>query len=53
MFTSGFNFEGYHITKYYGVFTGEAVIGTGPISELKAELGQMCLVLIIKRFVIN
>ena len=37
MFTSGFNFEGYHITKYYGVFTGEAVIGTGPISELKAN----------------
>lgn len=32
--TTGYNFEGYKITKYKGLVSGEVVIGTGIFSEL-------------------
>lgn len=34
--TSGFNFEGYRITKYLGFFSGETALGTGMFSEFFA-----------------
>lgn len=38
-FTTGFNFEGYEIVEYLGLVSGEAVIGTGYLSDLKMSLG--------------
>lgn len=38
--TTGYNFEGYRITSYNGVISGETVIGTGPFSELSASVSD-------------
>lgn len=34
--TTGFNFEGYRITAYLGIITGESVLGTGFLSSFNA-----------------
>lgn len=36
LMTSGYNFEGYTISKYLGVFSGECALGTGFLSSLGA-----------------
>lgn len=41
MLTSGYHFEGYCITDYYGFFSGEAVIGTGFFSEMRSGISDM------------
>ena len=38
LLTTGINFEGYKITKYHGIVSGEAVLGTGFLSELSASV---------------
>lgn len=40
-FTTGFNFEGYEIVEYLGLVSGEAVIGTGYLSDLKASFSDL------------
>ena len=40
MVTSGFNFEGYKITKYIGFYSGECALGTGFLSSLDAGLAD-------------
>ena len=41
LITSGFNFEGYRITKYLGIYTGEAALGTGFLSSLGAGFADI------------
>lgn len=41
LMTSGFNFEGYIIEEYLGVFTGECALGTGFLSSLGAGIADM------------
>ena len=36
--TTGFNFDGYKITNYIGIKSGESVLGTGLLSDLSATL---------------
>lgn len=36
LMTSGYNFEGYKISKYLGVYSGECALGTGFLSSLGA-----------------
>lgn len=36
--TTGYNFEGYKIEEYLGVVSGEAVLGTGFLSELSSSV---------------
>jgi len=38
LLTSGYNFEGYKIISYQGIISGEAVMGTGFISEISASI---------------
>lgn len=38
--TTGYNFEGYKITKYLGIVTNEALVGTGIISELSSQFND-------------
>lgn len=38
--TSGFNFEGYKITKYIGFYSGECALGTGFLSSLDAGIAD-------------
>lgn len=40
MLTTGFNFEGYKITQYLEVISGEVVLGTGFLSELSASVAD-------------
>lgn len=40
MLTSGFNFEGYKITKYIGYYSGECALGTGFLSSLDAGIAD-------------
>lgn len=40
MLTSGYNFEGYSITSYNGIVSGEVVLGTGFLSELSASIND-------------
>lgn len=40
MLTSGYNFEGYKITSYNGIISGEIVIGTGFLSEITASIND-------------
>lgn len=40
MVTSGFNFEGYKITKYIGFYSEECALGTGFLSSLDAGLAD-------------
>lgn len=39
--TTGYNFEGYRITKYLNLVHGEIVLGTGIFSELDAGLSDL------------
>ena len=41
MITSGFNFEGYIIKKYYGFCSGECVLGTGFLSSIGAGMADI------------
>lgn len=36
--TTGYNFEGYKIDEYFGIVSGEAVLGTGFLSELSSSV---------------
>lgn len=38
--TTGYNFEGFKISTYLGLISGESVLGTGFISEYKAALSD-------------
>ena len=38
--TTGFNFEGYTITSYLGIVSGQTVLGTGFLSEFKASFSD-------------
>lgn len=38
--TTGYNFQGYDITKYLGVLSGDVVIGTGMLTEISASLSD-------------
>lgn len=38
--TSGYNFEGYAITEYIGVYSGECALGTGFLSSLGASFAD-------------
>lgn len=40
LITSGYNFEGYKIKKYYTVTSASTVMGTGIVSELSASLSD-------------
>ncbi len=40
LITSGYNFEGYKIKKYYTVASASTVMGTGLVSELSASLSD-------------
>ena len=40
LMTSGFNFEGYSITEYLGVFSGESALGTSFLSTLGASFAD-------------
>lgn len=40
LITTGFNFEGYRITKYLNVVTNEALVGTGFFSEISSEVND-------------
>lgn len=39
--TSGFNFEGYKIIEYCGVYSGECALGTGYFSNLDAKISDV------------
>lgn len=39
--TTGYNFEGYNITNYIGLVSGEIVIGTGFLSDFKASVADL------------
>ena len=39
--TTGYNFEGYKITEYNGLVSGEIVVGTGFLSDFKAGFSDM------------
>lgn len=41
MLTTGFGFEGYKITRYLNLASGEAVLGTGLLSELSAAINDV------------
>ena len=39
--TTGYNFDGYEIAEYLGIYSGEVVLGTGFISEFSASLSDI------------
>lgn len=39
--TTGYNFENYHISEYNGVVSGEIVIGTGFLTDIKASISDL------------
>lgn len=41
MSTTGYNFDGYAITKYVGIKSGEVVLGTGIFSEFSAGISDL------------
>lgn len=41
LMTSGYNFEGYRITAYKGLVSGEVVLGTGMFSEMFASFSDL------------
>lgn len=41
LITSGYNFEGYHISKYLGICSGECALGTGFLSSFGAGLADL------------
>ncbi|NBH32588.1 YbjQ family protein [Clostridiaceae bacterium] len=40
MLTTGFSFEGFRITEYLGIVTGETVMGTGYLSDVGASISD-------------
>ena len=40
LMTSGYNFEGYTISNYLGVYSGECALGTGFLSTLGASFAD-------------
>lgn len=40
MLTTGYNFEGYTISKYHGLVSGECVLGSGLISYFEASIAN-------------
>lgn len=40
MSTTGYNFEGYIIEEYLGIVDGQAVLGTGVLSEIFANISD-------------
>lgn len=40
LLTTGYNFEGYQIKKYYGIVSSHIVMGTGFLSELSANISD-------------
>ncbi|MCI8339554.1 MAG: YbjQ family protein [Lachnospiraceae bacterium] len=52
LLTSGFNFERYRITEYYGFVSGECAIGTGFLSELSLSVSDI-FGTIVRPFKIN
>ena len=41
MLTTGFSFEGYCITEYLGIVSGETIMGTGYFSDIGASLSDL------------
>lgn len=41
LITSGYNFEGYQITEYFGFCSGECAIGTGFLSSVGASIADI------------
>lgn len=41
LLTTGFNFDGYKIVNYCGIYSGESVLGTGFISEFTASVSDI------------
>lgn len=41
MLTTGFSFEGYRITGYLGIVTGETIMGTGCFADLGASVSDL------------
>ena len=41
MITTGYQFDGYSIDKYYNLINSEVVLGTGLLSELSAKVNDM------------
>lgn len=41
MLTTGYNFEGYNITQYKNIISGECVLGTGFLSEFGAAISDL------------
>lgn len=41
MLTTGFSFEGYSISEYLGIVTGETIMGTGYFSDLSASISDL------------
>ena len=41
LITTGYSFNGYRITKYCGVVSGEVVLGTGFLSEFSASINDL------------
>lgn len=41
LLTTGYNFDGYAITKYVGILSGEVVLGTGFLSEFSASVSDL------------
>lgn len=39
--TTGYNFEGYKITDYIGLVSGEIVVGTGILSDIRAGVSDI------------
>ena len=39
--TTGYSFQGYNITDYIGLVSGEIVVGTGFLSDLKAGISDL------------
>lgn len=40
MLTTGFSFDGYYISKYLGIISGQVVLGTGFLSEVSASFSD-------------
>lgn len=41
LMTTGFNFDGFSINKYIGVYSGECVLGTGYLSSLESGISDV------------
>lgn len=41
LMTTGFNFDGFTINQYIGVFSGECALGTGFLSSLGSDFSDV------------